>query len=154
MSRLVTASLLVLAALASAQKAKAPSPVEQLLGTWKYDVATLKIEPNAKTKAYLNDPKSGKQAKETMSRLQTSLVKMLKPLKLTFKRDMSFVIATDKPSEKKMGTWNLHDRHVHVVMTDGGQATPEMEIDKTGKRIHTTYTDEGFGVAKVDLVRG
>lgn len=154
MRRELAVSLALLVTLAFAQKAKAPSPADQLIGTWKYDIATLKIEPNAKARAYLNDPKTGKQAKESLARLQKSLVTMLKPLKLTFKRDMAFVISSANPSEKKMGTWNIHDRHVHVVMTDGGQATPEMEIDKTGKRIHTTYTDASFGAAKIDLVRG
>jgi hypothetical protein len=154
MGRCLAFSLLLAVSLACAQKPKPATPADQLIGIWKYEVTTLKVEPNAKTKAAMNDPKTGKQAKEMMSRLQKSLATMLKPLKLTFKSDMSFVISTLNPNEKRMGTWNIHDRHVHVVMTDGGQATPEMEIDKTGKRIHATYSDPDFGLAKVDLVRG
>jgi hypothetical protein len=130
------------------------SPAQLLVGKWKYDVSTMRLELNAKGKQMTSDPKDGPKAKQFLAKFQKQLAEMLKPMKLTFKADRTMSIHAGDPSKSTLGTWSIQGRSIRVIMTDARQKTPAMEITKDGKRIHTVYSDPGFGVGKVDLVRG
>jgi len=120
----------------------------QLIGTWKYDVSSMKLELNAKGKASMRDPK----AKESMAGMEKQLASSLKTMTLAFKSNRSVVISSGGKTVGS-GTWTLHGRDVNVVMTNARQATPRMTLAKDGKTIHTVYSDPNFGEGKIDLVK-
>lgn len=150
MRTLVIACLSLAAAYALGQAASE----KQVVGSWKFDTKTLKIEWSAEAKAYANDPKSGTQAKGAMAKVKTDLAKLYGTLTWTFKPNHTFVIAGKTPKDKQTGTWLLYGRKVTVVLTDASHPVPAIEIDKSGKSMHTTFKESGMGTATVDLVKG
>lgn len=134
-----------------AQKPKAPA--QAVVGAWKYDVTTLKLELNEAAQKQTNDPKHGKEAREMIQKMKAGLTQTLKTMTITFKGDHTLVITTTTSPNKLLGTWTIDGRNVKVLMTNVKQQTPHMEMAKDGKRILTTYTDPSFGVGKVSLVR-
>ncbi|HWA84064.1 MAG TPA: hypothetical protein VG820_11540 [Fimbriimonadaceae bacterium] len=149
-----TILLVPLAALAiAAYGQKSPVTVSPV-GTWKYDVATLRLEPNEAAKRELNDPKRGKQAQEMMQKMKSSLAETLKTMRIAFKADHKLVITSTKLPDKLLGTWSMTGLKIKVIMTDAKQQTPDLALAKDGKHIVATYADPSFGVGKVNLVRG
>ncbi len=129
------------------------SPAQQLVGSWAYDVATMKLEVNAKGQKTLDDPIHGSDARRFVANMQRKLAAALKTMTITFKADRSVVIKGGNPPAEGTGGWIVTGRKVKVVMTDTKQKTPQMELATDGARIHTVYSDPNFGVSKVDLVK-
>lgn len=146
--------LFLLAALvASAWAQKPKTPAQSVVGAWRYDVTTLKLELNKEAQKHASDPQHGKEAREMIQKMKASLTETLKTMTITFKGDHTLVITTTTSPNKLLGTWTVDGRSVKVLMTNVKQQTPHMELAKDGKHILTTYTDSSFGVGKVTLVR-
>lgn len=143
--------LFLAAGISSAQhRSKAPSPV----GTWRYDLASLKVTPNDQAKREMaKDPKKAEQYNKVVVQLIAGLKAQLKIMKLVFKPNKSFVVLVTKPQTQTLGTWSMTGSTIHVIMVDAKQPTPRMELSKDGKRIITNYSDARFGTARADLVR-
>lgn len=133
--------------------AQSKTATHQLLGTWKYDLKTMALEPNAQVKKEMSDPKKGPQIKQVMKELRENLSATLQTMRLTFKADRKVSIVGGSPPSESLGMWTLKGRSISILMTNTKQKTPLMELDKDGKRIHTIYSDPQFGVGKVDLVK-
>src|SRR5437870_3255329 len=97
--------LLALAITGAAASHQSKTPAQQVVGTWKYDVSTMKLEPNEKGKKQLNDPKTGAQAKAFVAKMQKGLKTMLVTMKITFKADNTLAISGGTPPSKTSGTW-------------------------------------------------
>jgi hypothetical protein len=151
MKALPTVIIAALLCSAGAQKGDA---AHQIVGKWKYDIATMKLEPNAEGKKALNDPKNGDQTRKFVAQMQQRLADGLKGATVTFKADKTVLIMAGKPVVEKTGTWSVSGRSINVIMTDASVRTPKMDLDKSGKSIHTAYFDPNFGTGRIDLVRG
>lgn len=142
--------LLTLAALVMGQA----SSEQQVVGTWKFATATLKIEWSAKAKAYAKDPKTAAQAKTSMANAKAGIANLFATYRWTFKPNHTFVLAGKDAKQKKTGTWSLYGSNLRVVMTNAGEKVPELSVDKGGKRIRATLKEPEIGTATVDLVKG
>lgn len=129
-------------------------PMEkQLVGAWRYDIKTIKMElsPEARASA---EKQSGKAAVD--AQLQAgirSLKQMLGPIVITFKSDHRFSLTAPGVQRKVTGKWSISGRSVQTKLDQPGPPAPEMTLSADGKRIKTLYRQPGFGTGIVYLVR-
>ncbi len=119
------------------------------VGVWHYDTGTLRLELSKKSKDELNG--AGEQGKKILTDMKASLMRLLDPPRLEFKRDKSFVIGDGKKTTT--GHWSQKGLAIFVKMDKPGQTTPAMKLSADGKRIATKYESPGFLVGYIDLVR-
>jgi hypothetical protein len=121
------------------------SAQKQIIGVWKYDLNSLKVEV----------PASGKAASKTQNgkQIQAELKKALATTALTFKPGRRLIVTETNPPATAVGTWNLKGRTITVVMTNARSQTPRLELSKDGKHIFSTLTIQGAGTARISLRR-
>ena len=140
----------LLTALAQHASHRAQAPV----GTWKYDVASVRVVPNAATQAKLGDPKQAAATKAMLAKIKAEAVQSLRPMRLVFKANRQFTLLGEKGQVVAYGIWNLYGDTIKAVAGNMKESTPTLELTKDKTRIHATFSDPGFGSLKTDLVRG
>src|SRR4051812_23342382 len=98
------------------------------IGTWRYNLATVRLVPSAQVEKQLKDPAHGKEVRTKIDKMIGGLKTQLKPLRLVFKADKSFQAILVGNPNPKLGTWFIKGKSVSVVMIDTRQSTPKMEI--------------------------
>ncbi len=123
----------------------------KVVGHWHYDPASLNLKLDPKLEERIKKSKPGGQA--AVDKLLKSFAANLARFKLDFGPNKDFFIAVPGSDKKLHGKWILKGVRLTVVMDNPQQPTPEMELDPSGKRIHTRYDQPNFGLGTIDLVR-
>lgn len=126
---------------------------EQLVGKWKYDLESFRVEldPNLQAKGELESGKAGFQ--KEVAQLKADLKKMVSPLVMSFEADHRFSVTTSGSSRPVRGVWKLTGKSLSVVMDRPGQSTPQMALSSDGKRILTEFDRFGWGKSFAEMVK-
>lgn len=132
-----------------------PQPVsgeKRVVGTWKVDLTSLKMELTPEAKRQLDA-----QKKVKLEDLKKQLAKNLAPITYTFKANHVFLVTLasvgNQTPQTVQGTWSMAGQRITIKMSGPNRSAPEMELTKDGKRIHTIYRQANFGTGKADLIR-
>lgn len=120
----------------------------KLLGSWKYDVATLKLDldPNVK-KAIKGDTAKKSAMDEQVGKMKSNL----KRLTITFKRDGTMLAVDGKNSAP--ATWILKGDRVITKINGGTREGPSMTLQKDGKKLKMSYFANGMGTISCFLIK-
>ena len=129
-------------AVASSWPQRPKSATQLLVGSWRYDLASVHVALSAKAD---HQAKARSVRKEVLATLKTLI--------LIFRADRTFQTKEAGRAPEAAGTWTLAGLKIIVHATNLRQRTPAMELSQDGRRIHTVDSEPGFGVVRVDLVK-
>ena len=133
--------------------AKAVPNEKQVVGKWKYDLKSFKVEldPNLQAKGELESGKDG--FKKEVDMLMVDLKNMVGPLVMNFEANHEFSVIAPGTSKPVRGRWSLKGSTLIIAMDRPGQSTPKMSLSADGKRIRTEFDRFGWGKSFADLVK-
>jgi len=134
--------LLCLLAATAAWLQRAKSPAHLLVGSWRYDLASIHVALTAK---------AGHKA-EALS-VRKEVLATLKTITLIFRANRTLQTKDAGHAAVTTGSWTLFGPKIIVHATNLRQKMPAMELSKDGRRIHAVDSEPGLGVVKVDLVK-
>ena len=129
------------------------SAASRLVGTWRYDIQSVKIVTDPKLlEAMRRDPKTASQAPALIAKAKAQILKLIAPIRFGFKANGRVVVSSIRDATKKMGKWRLNALRIQVTMDDPKQQTPKMELNPTGRRITVSYFGAGFGTMNAAMI--
>ncbi|MBC8064532.1 MAG: hypothetical protein H7Y17_06865 [Chlorobia bacterium] len=123
----------------------------KVVGTWKYDTKSIRVELSAESKAKFK--KEPKKAQAAINQMKGQMATLIAPMTVMFNKDSSFLVFRGTQMEGLKGRWSIKGRSIRVVMDNAAQKVPELTLSSDGKRIQTAYRQASFGVGRVDLVK-
>ena len=124
----------------------------KVVGTWKYDTDTLRLElaPDLRKDMEAH----GDKGAAAMEKSKAGLIKSVQSLVFVFNADgtMQFGMAKTPEMPIAKGKWFARGRSINLEMITPGQTVPDMTIEPDGQRIKTV-TKGDFGAGYIDLVK-
>ena len=136
----------------SAVCAFAESADAKVVGSWKYDIASFRVQIDPKVRADAEQKQGKVKVREQIESFMQGLKKSVAPMVVSFKKDHTVKITAPSLQKPLTGKWSLKGNVLAVTMNELRKA-PDMKLLPGGKRIRTTFAQPGFGTGYADLVR-
>lgn len=146
---MIRAFLLILAL--AAVGAQLGATARKIVGKWRYDVKSIRIEfaPEVKKKLATAKPSEKKRTEAAIADLK----KFMGRLRLEFLPDHQFLLRVEGDKEVKRGKWSLSGKSITVTMHDGMMTQPQMTLSNDNKTIRAASTFPGFGTGYANLTK-
>jgi len=126
-------------------------PASQIVGSWRYDLKTLKLNFSPSIRKLL--PRSGSKSKDDLGAFSGSIRKVMGHVTITFSPDKSISVTMDSPKLNVKGKWWVTGHKVNTVMYTSKQTVPSLDYLDASGRILAKFEFKKVGTGSAELVR-